>query len=193
MRRSLLTLLSVTALVLFSAPAVAPTVALAAGTAHSPARHCVAEAVPAGRSARPAVTCYATFAQSIRAATRGRVRLPANAAPGSVTPHQLNAGAASPDTSYVLSIDYDGTNFTGASLTWTQSSRCGSFQAASMPSGWNDRVSSVEAFSNCANSLFKNNNYGTPRYNIGRNGSVANLGSFSNVTSSEKWCPTSPC
>jgi hypothetical protein len=187
-RRSLLTLLSVSALVLFSAP-----VALAAGTAHSAGRHCVAEAVPAGSSARPAVTCYATFAQSIRAATRGRVRLPANAAPASVTPAQLNAGAATPDTTYVLSIDWDGTNFSGASLTWTQSSRCGSFQAASMPSGWNDRVSSVEAFSNCANSLFKNNNYGTPRYNIGRNGSVANLGSFSNVTSSEKWCPTSPC
>lgn len=187
-RRSLLTLLSVSALVLFSAP-----VALAAGTAHSAGRHCVAEAVPAGSSARPAVTCYATFAQSIRAATRGRVRLPANAAPRSVTPAQLNAGAATPDTTYVLSIDWDGTNFSGASLTWTQSSRCGSFQAASMPSGWNDRVSSVEAFSNCANSLFKNNNYGTPRYNIGRNGSVANLGSFSNVTSSEKWCPTSPC
>jgi hypothetical protein len=187
-RRSLLTLLSVTALVLFSAPAVA----LAAGAAHSARSHCVAQAAPAGSSARPAVTCYATFAQSIRAATRGRVRLPGNAAAGSITASQLNAGAA-PDTTYVLSIDWDGTNFSGASLTWTQSARCGSFQAASMPSGWNDRVSSVEAFSNCANSLFKNNNYVTPRYNIGRNGSVANLGSFSNVTSSQKWCPTSPC
>jgi hypothetical protein len=187
-RRSLLTLVSVAALMLFSAP-----VALAAGTAQSSGRHCVAAAVPAGSSARPVVTCYATFAQSIRAATGGRVRLPASAAAGSVTPDQLNAGAASPDTTYVLSIDYDGTNFTGASLTWTQSSRCGSFQAASMPSGWNDRVSSVAAYSNCANSLFKNNNYVTPRYNIGRNGSVGNLGSFSNVTSSEKWCPTSPC
>jgi hypothetical protein len=192
-RRSLVTLLSVTALVLFSAPAIAPTAALAAGTAHSSGRHCVAEAVPAGSSARPSATCYATFAQSIRAATRGRVRLPASTAPGSVTPRQLNAGAAAPDTTYVLSIDWDGTNFTGATLTWTQTSRCGSFHAASMPSGWNDRVSSVAAFSNCANSLFKNNNFGTPRYNIGRNGSVANLGSFSNVTSSEKWCPTSPC
>jgi hypothetical protein len=191
-RRSLLTLLSVTALVLFSAPAIAPAVALAAGTAQAPRSHCVAQAVPAGSSARPAVTCYATFAQSIRAATRGRVRLPANAAAGSITASQLNAGAA-PDATYVLSIDWDGTSFSGASLTWTQSARCGSFQAASMPSGWNDRVSSVEAFSNCANSLFKNNNYGTPRYNIGRNGSVANLGSFSNVTSSQKWCPTSPC
>ncbi len=189
MRRSLVTLLSAAALILFSAP----TAALAAGTAHSPARHCVATAVPAGSSVRPVISCYSTFAQSIRAATKGRVRLPANATPGSVTPDQLNAGPVIPDTTFVLSIDYDGINFTGATLTWTQSARCGSFQAASMPSGWNDRVSSVAAFSNCANSLFKNNNFGTPRYNIGRNGSVANLGSFSNVTSSEKWCPTSPC
>ena len=96
---------------------------------------------------------------------------------GSITASQLNAGA-SPDTTYVLSIDWAGTNFSGSSLTWTQSARCGSFQAASMPIRVERRVSSVEAFSNCANSLFKNNNYGTPRYNIGRNGSVANLGSY---------------
>lgn len=187
MRRSLLTLLSVTALVLFSAPAVAPTVALAAGAAHSSARHCVAEAVPAGRSARPAVTCYATFAQSIRAATSGRVSLPATAAPGSVTPDQLNAGPASPDTTYVLSIDWAGTNFTGASLTWYESSRCGSFQASSMPSGWNDRVQSVAAYSNCANTLYQNNNFGGRTYHIGENGSASSLGSMNKQTSSEKW------
>jgi hypothetical protein len=186
-RRSLVTLLSVTALVLFSAPAIAPTAALAAGTAHSSGRHCVAEAVPAGSSARPSATCYATFAQSIRAATRGRVRLPASTAPGSVTPGQLDAGAAAPDTTYVLSIDWTGTNFGGNTLTWYQSSRCGSFQASSMPSGWNDVVQSVAAYSNCANTLYQNNNFGGRTYHIGKNGYAASLGSMNKQTSSERW------
>jgi hypothetical protein len=187
--RSLLTLVSVAALLLFSAPVDA----LAAGTAPSSGQHCVASAIPAGSSAAPAVTCYATFAQSIRAATGGRVSLPAAAAAGSVSPDEINAGPLAPDTTYVLSIDYTGSNFTGNTLTWSQSSRCGRFQASSMPSGWNDVVSSVAAYSNCANSLYKNNNFGTPRYNIGRNGSSGNLQSLNNATSSEKWCPTSPC
>jgi hypothetical protein len=188
-RRSLLTLVSVTALLLFSAPVAA----LAAGAAPSSGRHCVAHAVLGGSSARPTVTCYATFAQSIRAATGGRVNLPATAAPGSLTPNEINAGPMSPNTTYVLSIDYTGTNFTGNSLTWTQSSRCGRFQASGMPGGWNDVVQSVAAYSGCANSLYWNINFGTPRYNIGRNGSAANLGSFDRQTSSEKWCTASPC
>jgi Peptidase inhibitor family I36 len=181
-RRSLLTLVSVAALMIFGAP-----VALAAGTAHPSSRHCVAEAVPAGSSARPAVACYATFAQSIRAATSGRVSLPATVAAGSVRPDQLNAGPAAPDTTYVLSIDWTGTGYSGSSLTWYQSSRCGSFQAASMPSGWNDVVQSVAAYSNCANTLYQNNNYGGKTYHIGENGSASSLGSMNKQTSSQKW------
>jgi hypothetical protein len=182
-------LVSVTALLLFSAPAVA----LAAGTAQSSGRHCVALAIPAGSSARPAVTCYATFAQSIRAATRGRVSLPATAAPGSISPDAINAGSLTPTTTYVLAIDYVNTNFSGGSLTWYQSARCGKFQASSMPSGWNDVVSSVALFNGCANTLFANTNFGGSTYHIGRNGSASGLGSFNDKTSSEKWCTTAPC
>jgi hypothetical protein len=181
-RRSLLMLASVTALLLVSAPVDA----LAAGAAPS-AQHCVARAIPADSTAAAVVTCYGTFAQSIRAATGGRVSLPATAAPGSVTPDQLNAGPLAPDTTYVLSIDYAGSNFTGNTLTWTQSSRCGSFQASSMPSGWNDVVSSVAAYSNCANTLYQNNNFGGATFRIGENGSAGNLGSMNNQTSSQKW------
>jgi Peptidase inhibitor family I36 len=182
-RRSLLMLASVTALLLVSAPVDA----LAAGAAPSSAQHCVAQAIPVGSTAAPVVTCYPTFAQSIRAATAGRVSLPASAVPGSVTPDQLNAGPLVPNTTYVLSIDYAGSNFTGSTLAWTQSSKCGSFQASSMPSGWNDVVSSVAAYSNCANTLYQNNNFGGSTYRIGENGSAGNLGSMNNQTSSEKW------
>ena len=78
----------------------------------------------------------------------------------------------------MLSIDYKDANFGGATLTRTQSTGCGAFQAASMPSGWNDVVSSVVTDSGCANTLYKNINFGGTTFSIGRNNSAANLGSF---------------
>ena len=180
-------LVTLPALLLFTAPAIALAGTAAAGQA------CIAQAPPAGSTAMPAVTCYPTFAQSISAATSGRVSLPATAAPGSVTPDQINAGPATPSTTYVISIDFQNSNFGGSSLTWYESSKCGSFQISQMPSGWNDVVSSVEAFSGCANTLYQNNNFGTPTFNIARNGSASGLGSFNDKTSSQKWCTASPC
>jgi hypothetical protein len=93
----------------------------------------------------------------------------------------------------VLSIDWTNVNFTGDSLTWEQSSKCGSFQASSMPSGWNDVVSSVETFNGCANTLYQNTNFGGNTLSIGRNTSAATLGSFNDETSSQKWCTSKPC
>jgi len=158
-------------------------------------KYCVARAQPAGSTARPVATCYASFAASIFAATSGRVRLPASEKPWAVTPDQLNASGDTPPppTTFVLSIDWVNTNFTGGSLSWEQSSKCGSFQASSMPSGWNDVVSSVETFSGCANTLYQNTNFGGNTFSIGRNSSAANLGSFNDETSSEKWCTAKPC
>jgi hypothetical protein len=159
------------------------------------ARYCTAKAEPAGSAATPTATCYSTFSASIRAATGGRVRLPVAAKPGSVTPDELNAAAAgnTPASVVVLSIDYKDINFGGATLTWTQNNVCGNFQAASMPGGWNDVVSSVVTRSGCANTLYKNINFGGTTFSIGRNNSAANLGSFNDQTSSEKWCPSRPC
>jgi len=158
-------------------------------------KYCVARAEPAGSTATPVATCYSSFAASILAATSGRVRLPASAKPGSVTPDQLNATGDDPPppTTFVLSIDWQNVNFTGPSLTWEQTSKCGSFQVSSMPSGWNDVVSSVETFSGCANTLYENTNFGGSTFSIGRNSSAASLGSFNDKTSSQKWCTAKPC
>lgn len=153
---------------------------------------CVAAALPAGDTSPPTVTCYNTFAAAIAAATGGRVHLPASATPGSVSIKALNAGAA-PDTTFVLSIDYKNADFVSPSLTWTQTAQCGSFQASSMPSGWNDVVSSVQAFSGCANTQYKNVNFGGTTFSIGRDSQVATMGSFNDSTSSEKWCTAKPC
>jgi hypothetical protein len=158
-------------------------------------QYCTAQAEPAGSMATPVATCYSTFSASISAATGGRVRLPASAKPGSVTPDEINAAAATvdPATAFVLSIDYKDINFSGATLTWTQSTNCGTFQAGSMPSDWNDVVSSVITQSGCANTLYKNINFGGTTFSIGRNSSAARLGTFNDQTSSEKWCTAKPC
>ncbi len=155
--------------------------------------YCIAEAVPVGTAQPAAAICYPTFAASVLAATSGRVRLPASERPGSVTPAQLNAGGFRPGTTYVLSIDFQNSKFGGNSFVWYQTSKCGSFQAASMPSGWNDTISSVIAESGCATTLFWNAKFGAPTYPIARNGSAASLGVFNDETSSQTWCPRSPC
>src|SRR5258706_650057 len=172
-------------------------VSASAASAHTASsgkgQYCTAEAQPTGRSVTPTATCYSTFTAWIRAAPGGRVRLPASAKPRSVTPDQLNAGANTPSSIVVLSIDYTDVNFGGPTLTWTQNNGCGSFQAASMPSGWNDRVSSVITRSGFANTPDKNINFGRTTVSINRNSSAANLGSFNDQTSSEKWCTARPC
>ncbi len=160
--------------------------------AASGGQSCVATALPDGDSNPPPMTCYNTFAQAIEAATGGRVHLPASATPGSISISQLNAGAT-PDTTYVLSIDYKNADYVSPSLTWTQSSQCGNFQAASMPSGWNDVVSSIATYNGCAVTEFKNINFGGTTFSVGRNSQVASLGSFNDSTSSEKWCTAKPC
>src|ERR1022692_1092684 len=192
MKHRLVLVISLAGLVLASGTATASGTASAAPAhaqrAASQPQNCVAEAEPAGSTVTPTVTCYSSFAASIAAATGGRVRLPASTKPSSITRAEISAWNAVPATVFVLSIDWKDVNFSGPSLAWTQSADCGSFQAAGMPSGWNDVVSSVVTSADCANSLFQNSNFGGSRLDISKNTSRATLGSFNDLTSSEKWC-----
>ena len=191
MKHRLLLAVSIFGLVLYGGTAAA-TAAPAGTHASASQQNCVATALPAGDPGTPSVTCYATFAKAISAATHGRVQLPASATPGSVTIRQLNAGAT-PATTFVLSIDWVNNNFGGDSLTWTQSSACGSFQASGMPPGWNDIDIVRRHHSGCANTLYKNAGFGGTTFSIGRNSSASSLGSMNDQTSSEKWCTAKPC
>jgi hypothetical protein len=103
------------------------------------------------------------------------------------------AATAAPDTNYVLSIDYKSADFGGSTFTWYQTTTCGSFQQGSMPSGWNDVISSVAAYSGCATTLFHDSNFGQPTYLITVNGNAAHLGDMNDQTSSQKWCHIYPC
>jgi hypothetical protein len=156
--------------------------------------NCEAQAPLAGSTAPIQVACYPTFAGAISAATNGRVNLIDATTSRRVTPAEMSAGLRTgPNINYVLSIDYSSTGFGGSTLTWTQTSPCGAYQAANMPSGWNDAVESVAAYSGCATTMFWNSNFGNPTYPIGVDGTSSNLGVFNNNTSSQKWCTAYGC
>ena len=193
MKYRLALMISLAGLVLASEAATASATPVHAKRAASAPQYCVAEAEPAGSMVTPTVTCYSSFAVSIAAATSGRIALPASAKPGSITPAEISGWNADPATTFLLSIDWKDANFGGGSLTWTQTTDCGSFQVASMPGGWNDVVSSVVTSADCANSLFQNVNFGGSRLDISKDTSRSTLGSFNDLTSSEKWCTSKPC
>lgn len=62
-----------------------------------------------------------------------------------------------------------------------------------MPSGWNDKPSSIGNYSGCGATLFEDTDFGQPKYSTGVDASVASFPNFDNKTSSVKWCPHSSC
>ena len=112
--------------------------------------------------------CFATFPAAIAAATGGRVTsAPASAAAALQDPAFTAAVEIQPvATSTVLvGIESANLNYGGASLSMTASGRCDDsldvdYRFASLPSGWNDRISSFRSYSNCAQQLFRDTNFG---------------------------------
>lgn len=151
------------------------------GAATAPARHCVVWISPVSPSTRQSqlspLRCYTNFAKAQRAA-HGPAPSGFDSAQNGITP----------DVSTTISIDHDGANYSGSTLTWTapNSFGCngGTYQAATMPSGWNDRVSSSHSYAGCAH----NDHF----HDISFSGSLivctcATMGTMSNQTSSETW------
>lgn len=98
------------------------------------------------------------------------------------------SAAADATTSTTISIDYDASDFTGSTLTWTVSNTAGcngsSYSSASMPSGWNDRVSSSHSYAGCAhNAHYHDTNF----LGTGINCTCSTMGTMNNQTSSERW------
>lgn len=187
MRLFILSAFAACALLPVSAPA-----AVAATATHG-RDVCIAGAVPVGSGARPQVSCFTSFVAAVRAATRDRVNLPAGTAPGSITPDRLDQSAKEANSRYVLSIDYKKTNYAGHPLIWYGSTKCGSFYAKTMPTGWDNAVQSVQTYSGCANTLYSKANFGGSDYRIHVGASIANLRTFDSKTSSQRWCSTYPC
>lgn len=145
------------------AGAPAPEGATAAARPPSAAApHCV---LAAGDRQTP--RCFATFPAAIAAATGGRV----DTAPASPTAAVRDPGftaavesAAVTAGAVLVGIESADLNYGGASLSMTAPGRCDNsldvdYRFPSLPSGWNDRISSFRSYSNCAQQLFRGTNF----------------------------------
>ena len=146
-----------------AAGAPAPETATAAARPPAAAApHCVLAA-----GVRQAPRCFATFPAAIAAATGGRVTTaPATPAVAVGDAAFTAALQEAPSTfaSVVVGIEYADLNYGGASLSMTAPGRCDNsmdvdYRFSSLPSGWNDRISSFRSYSNCAQQLFRGTSY----------------------------------
>jgi hypothetical protein len=116
------------------------------------ARHCVAELAPVAEGAKASamtqVSCHATFAAAMAAATDNTVALSSEATPQSVGESDLAAAATR-----VIGIDYDGAYYSGASFIWYARNIYGCYggrsYVANMPGYFNNRLTSTRGFSGC--------------------------------------------
>jgi hypothetical protein len=147
----------------------------------APAQHCVVWIAPATGRAPSKISkmrCYRRFSHALRVA-RGR---PPRGFPDPRT-------GLVPHASTLISTDYDIGGFGAPTLTWTVSNTNGcnggfTYSAASMPSGWNDRVSSSKSAHGCAsNRHFHDTNFG----GAGITCTCSSMGTMNNQTSSETW------
>lgn len=206
-RRALAVLAAVVPLLLVAAPATAapPGVATAPVAAPVAPSGDTAEAATAATT-RPATSgrhctlaagagqtlhCFATFRAAIAYGSHGRITdAPASPAAAARDPRfaaTVTAADAAPlvgTGSTLLGIDYSDANMSGSSLSFFGTSRCDNssdadFRFNSLPSGWNDRITSFNSFSNCAQQLFRSTSLGGGSLTLIIR-SLANVGSAAN-------------
>lgn len=156
--------------------------------------HCVLQ-VGEGESGR--IRCFATFAKAISVATDGRVRLDPEMPPNQITQEMLDQGqdrnqeraqsAAQQDT--VIGIPWAGAREQGASLVYTFDGGCRDapeIQAPTMPSNWNDRISSSHSYGGCRTIRhYEDRQFGGSIRDCSP--ACGELGAMNNETSSLKW------
>lgn len=154
--------------------------------------HCASQLAPlqAGEDTSKILAsgCFDSLADSIAWATDGDVRLPADIGAATVTDEMV--GPASHTA--VISIDYEDpkwdANAFGPTYTWTGGQNgCNdgsTYAVSSMPSGWDNQVSSARSYTGCAqNRHYENTSYGGASQNC----SCYTMDAMNDKTSSEKW------
>ncbi|MFA5862748.1 MAG: hypothetical protein WDA16_13740 [Candidatus Thermoplasmatota archaeon] len=181
----LVLLAAISVSLVFASPAQANALVLRAEA--TPEIHCVVE-VNSDQSSTPEIagvpTCYPTFAAAIYAATAETVLLAEDFSSKELTDEIL---ANAPEDHTVIGVSYTGSGYTGSTLTWIGHGNCGwftSYSASSMPSGWDNVVSSAIEYAGCAtNPYYENTDFGGS--NIDCTCSI--MGVMDNQASSVKW------
>ena len=124
---------------------------------------------------------HADFVSAVTALTGGTLQSAGATAPASANPDEIQ-----PLTTYILAIFYMDAGYSGTSLniTTSHSTLCTSYSytANSMPSGWNDDVSSFHSYGTCKTRLSENINQGGSQYGPVANASA--LGVMNDAASS---------
>ena len=173
-------------------------IAFSTATTAAPKKdHCIIHLEPAltGHESRATPgACFETLAESVTAATGNRVTLPKHATREEIDQalqarDTASASEAGTAATYVLSIEYVGTYEDGSSRSFTGDRPCSSavgYNMGSMPSGWNDIISSSRGYSGCNTVIhYEHINYRgatrtcTPACNT--------MGVMNNQTSSLRW------
>jgi hypothetical protein len=168
-------------------------------TAFSPnTPHCVSEAAPIRsdldqkQAVAKHIGCFKTFAEAIFVATDGTVHLDSSVTPETLTQDMLQPSATS--SSVVIGVDYGAIEFnTGhGTHTWTGAqgpcSPTLGYGASSMPSGWNDAVSSARSYSDCNKYKHFEHTWSQGTSITCSQGDACRLmGYMDNKTSSETW------
>lgn len=129
--------------------------------------------------------CYPTLEDAISVATGGAVNLPTGATQQQVDDALLNQTGG---TSVVLSIDYRDTHYQGRTFVWYSDHSTGcngwNYYQPSMPSGWDNEVSSSHAYTGCNhNPHYQYTKYGGSIYPC----TCYSMDIMNDRTSSEKW------
>jgi hypothetical protein len=160
--------------------------------------HCVGKAAPL-RSASDTthalaqhIGCFKTFAEAIYVATGGTVLLDSSVTPETLTEAMLAPSATA--SSVVIGVDYANGGFEtiGGTYTWTGSqgpcSPTLGYGIASMPSGWNDAVTSARSYSDCNKyKHFEHTWSGGTSITCDQGSTCLNMGYMNDKTSSETW------
>ncbi len=164
-------------------------------------RHCVLKLDPilAGSkevSKKVDLGCYDNIEDAISVATDGTVELPAGTSPYQVTEKVLKQYGMGmvPMSPVVIGTDYGDDEFGTMLGTYTYSGSSGpctstlSYGMTSMPSGWNDQVSSARSYSDCFKyGHFADINYGGSSIICDEGNTCFTMGAMNNQTSSEWW------
>jgi hypothetical protein len=108
-------------------------------------------------------------------------------ASGAVSSAPLRAdNSIEPYATYILAVFYENASYGGASynITTSNSSLCSGFHyyGSSMPSGWNDRVSSFDAYGTCRVKFWSDSGYSGSTY--GPSTGSSSMGSMNDEASS---------
>ncbi|WP_020388377.1 hypothetical protein [Kribbella catacumbae] len=138
--------------------------------------------------------CFDSFAQAVSHATAGKVRTGTKtarqAAADPAFERQINAIAATPAASYVLSIEWLSGNFSGAQRVFTATGPCDSsadldWQLGYVGDDWNDRITSFRGYSNCLVKHWEHKDF--RGLSTGLQSESSNLGILDNRTSALQW------